>query len=107
VPLRINTEVVSGKIITHVFNFLLLYLLLFVFGSVLLAMMGLDFMTSIGAMATSLGNVGPGIGGVGPADNFAWLPGHIKVFLAFVMLIGRLEIFTVLVLFTPYFWRLN
>lgn len=107
VPLRINTDVVPGKIITHVFNFLLLYLLLFVFGSVLLAMMGLDFMTAIGAMATSLGNVGPGIGDVGPVDNFAWLPGHIKIFLAFVMLIGRLEIFTVLVLFTPYFWRLN
>ena len=107
VPLRINREIVPGKIITHVFNFLLLYLLLFVVGSVLLAMMGLDFMTSLGAMATSLGNVGPGIGKVGPVDNFAWLPSHIKVFLSFVMLIGRLEIFTVLVLFTPYFWRQN
>nr|WP_253932269.1 TrkH family potassium uptake protein [Lewinella sp. W8] len=107
VPLRINREVVPGKIITHVFNFLLLYLILFVFGSVALAMMGLDFMTAIGAMATSLGNVGPGIGDVGPVDNFAWLPSHIKVFLSFVMLVGRLEIFTVLVLFTPYFWRLN
>ena len=81
--------------------------MLFVFGSVVLAMMGLDFMTAIGAMATSLGNVGPGIGDVGPVDNFAWLPSHIKVFLSFVMLVGRLEIFTVLVLFTPYFWRLN
>ena len=107
VPLRVNREVVPGKIITRVFNFLLLYLMLFVFGSVVLAMMGLDFMTSIGAMATCLGNVGPGIGGVGPVDNFAWLPAHIKLFLSFVMIIGRLEIFTVLVLFTPYFWRLN
>lgn len=107
IPLRINHEVVPGKIITHVFNFLLLYLMLFVVGSVILAMMGLDFMTAIGAMATSLGNVGPGIGGVGPVDNFAWLPAHVKLFLSFVMLVGRLEIFTVLVLFTPYFWRLN
>lgn len=107
VPLRINKEVVPGKIITHVFNFLLLYLALFVTGSVILAMMGLDFMTAIGAMATSLGNVGPGIGEVGPVDNFAWLPNHVKLFLSFVMLVGRLEIFTVLVLFTPYFWRLN
>ncbi len=107
VPLRVNGDVVPGKIITHVFNFLLLYLLLFVLGSVILAMMGLDFMTSIGAMATCLGNVGPGIGGVGPVDNFAWLPAHIKLFLSFVMIVGRLEIFTVLVLFTPYFWRLN
>ncbi|MBC6994959.1 TrkH family potassium uptake protein [Neolewinella lacunae] len=107
VPLRLNQNIVPGRIITHVFNFLLLYLLIFVFGSVFLAMLGLDFMTSIGAMATCLGNVGPGIGEVGPVDNFAWLPGHIKVFLSFVMLIGRLEIFTVLVLFTPFFWRLN
>ena len=107
VPLRLNKEVVQGRIITHVFNFLLLYLLLFVVGSVALAMMGLDFMTALGAMATSLGNVGPGIGGVGPVDNFAWLPAHVKVFLSFVMVIGRLEIYTVLVLFTPFFWRLN
>lgn len=107
VPLRVNQEIVPGKIITHVFNFLLLYLALFVTGSVILAMMGLDFMTAIGAMATSLGNVGPGIGDVGPVDNFAWLPDHVKLFLSFVMLVGRLEIFTVLVLFTPYFWRLN
>ena len=107
IPLRLNGEVVPGKIITHVFNFLLLYLLLFVVGSVILAVLGLDFMTAIGAMATSLGNVGPGIGDVGPVDNFAGLSAPIKVFLSFVMLIGRLEIFTVLVLFTPYFWRLN
>ena len=107
VPLRLNQEIVAGKVITHVFNFLLLYLLIFIVGSVLLAMMGLDFMTALGAMATSLGNVGPGIGDVGPVDNFAWLPSHIKVFLSGVMIIGRLEIYTVLVLFTPFFWRLN
>jgi trk system potassium uptake protein TrkH len=107
VPLRLNAEVVPGRIITHVFNFLLLYLLIFVFGSIVLATMGLDFMTAIGAMATSLGNVGPGIGGVGPVDNFAWLSPQVKVFLSFVMIIGRLEVYTVLVLFTPYFWRLN
>jgi trk system potassium uptake protein TrkH len=107
IPLRLNAEVVSGRVITHVFNFLLLYLLLFVFGSIALTIMGLDFMTAIGAMATSLGNVGPGIGGVGPMDNCAWLPAHVKIFLSFVMIIGRLEVYTVLVLFTPYFWRLN
>ncbi len=107
VPLRLNGEVVRGRIITHVFNFLLLYLLIFVVGCVILAMMGLDFETALGAMATSLGNVGPGIGKVGPVDNFAWLSSEIKVFLSFVMIIGRLEIYTVLVLFTPFFWRLN
>ena len=107
IPLRLNRQIVPGRIITHIFNFLLLYLILFVFGSVVLSMLGLDFITAVGAMATSLGNVGPGIGKVGPVDNFAWLSPEIKVFLSFVMIIGRLELFTVLVLFTPYFWRLN
>ncbi len=107
VPLKLNQAVVPGRIITHIFTFLLLYLIIFVIGSVILAIMGLDFMTAIGAMATSLGNVGPGIGKVGPVDNFAWLSPQIKLFLSFVMLLGRLELFTILVLFTPYFWRLN
>ncbi|WP_406612898.1 TrkH family potassium uptake protein [Neolewinella maritima] len=107
VPLRLNGQIVPGRIITHIFNFLLLYLMIFVLGSVVLSILGLDFITAVGAMATSLGNVGPGIGGVGPTDNFAWLSPEIKLFLSFVMIVGRLEIFTVLILFTPYFWRLN
>lgn len=107
VPLKINGQVVRGRIITHIIIFLLLYLLLFLLGSIIVSVMGLDFMTAIGAVATSLGNVGPGIGKVGPIDNFAWLPAHVKLFLSFLMLLGRLELFTILVLFTPYFWRSN
>ena len=107
IPLRLNGQIVPGRIITHIFNFLLLYLILFVFGSVILSVLGLDFLTAIGAMATSLSNVGPGIGEVGPVNNFAWLSAPVKLFLSFVMIVGRLEVFTVLVLFTPYFWRLN
>jgi trk system potassium uptake protein TrkH len=107
IPLRLNGQIVPGRIITHIFNFLLLYLIIFVIGSLVLSVLGLDFLTAIGAMATSLSNVGPGIGGVGPVDNFAWLSAPVKVFLSFVMVVGRLEIFTVLVLFTPYFWKLN
>ena len=107
IPLRLNGQIVPGRIITHIFNFLLLYLILFVFGSVILSVLGLDFLTAIGAMATSLSNVGPGIGEVGPVDNFSWLSAPVKLVLCFVMIIGRLELFTVLVLFTPYFWRLN
>ncbi|KAA3626618.1 MAG: TrkH family potassium uptake protein, partial [Bacteroidetes bacterium] len=107
IPLKLDGQAVPGKIVTHIIIFLLLYLLLFLVGSVLLTFMGIDFMTAIGAVATSLGNVGPGIGKVGPVDNFAWLSGEVKVILAFLMLIGRLELFTVLVLFTPYFWRSN
>ncbi len=107
VPLKVNSQLVSGKIIIHIIIFLLLYLMLFVAGSIVVSIMGLDFLTAIGAVATSLGNVGPGIGSVGPVDNFAWLPGNVKLVLSFLMLLGRLELFTILVLFSPYFWRSN
>lgn len=106
-PLKINEQVVKPRIITHIIIFLLLYLFLFVFGSIILSMIGYDFQTAIGAVATSLGNVGPGIGDVGPVDNFAHLGDGTKWFLAFLMLMGRLELFTILVLMTPYFWKSN
>jgi len=107
IPLKLNGKVVTGRILTHIIIFLLLYLILFVLGSIVVAAMGLDFLTAIGAVATSLGNVGPGIGKVGPVDNFAWLATEVKLFLSLLMLLGRLELFTILVLFTPYFWKSN
>lgn len=107
IPLRLNGQVVRGKVITHVYTFLLLYLFIFAGGTIFLSVMGLDFQTALGAMATSIGNVGPGIGDVGPVDNFAWMSSPVKLFLSFVMLLGRLELFTILVLFMPYFWRMN
>ncbi|MCB0705065.1 MAG: TrkH family potassium uptake protein [Saprospiraceae bacterium] len=107
VPLKLNGEVVRPKIMTHILVFLLLYLMLFVVGSFVVSVLGLDFKTAIGAVATSLGNVGPGIGKVGPVDNFAWLPDSVKWVLTFLMLLGRLELFTILILFTPYFWKSN
>lgn len=107
VPLKINGERVTGRIITHIMNFLLLYLMIFVIGSVILSIAGYDLATSVGAVATTLGNVGPAIGLIGPIDNYAFFSPFIKVFLCFLMLLGRLELFTVLVLFTPFFWRAN
>lgn len=107
VPLKINGERVTGKIITHIMNFLLIYLMIFTIGSIIVSLMGYDLLTSFGAVATSLGNVGPAIGKVGPMDNFAFFDPFTKIFLSFLMLLGRLELFTILVLFTPYFWRAN
>jgi trk system potassium uptake protein TrkH len=78
VPVKLNGNVVRSRIRTHIIIFLLLYLFFFVIGSIVLAILGLDFLTAIGASATSLGNVGPGIGDVGPVDNFAWLPDSVK-----------------------------
>jgi trk system potassium uptake protein len=107
VPLKINGDRVTGKIITHIMNFLLIYLMIFVMGSITMALMGYDILTSFGAVATCLGNVGPAIGKVGPMDNFSFFGPGAKLFLSFLMLLGRLELFTILVLFTPYFWRAN
>lgn len=107
VPLKINGDRVTGKIITHIMNFLLIYLMIFVIGSVIMALMGYDILTSFGAVATCLGNVGPAIGKVGPMDNFSFFSPSAKIFLSFLMLLGRLELFTILILFTPYFWRAN
>ncbi len=104
---KINKKLVDGKIITHVLVFLLLYLLIFLFGTIVICGLGADFDTAMGASATALGNVGPGIGGVGPVDNFGWLSDPIKYVLVFLMLLGRLELFTILILFTPYFWKKN
>lgn len=107
IPLKLNNRVVAPRIMTHIIIFLLIYMFLFVLGSVLMSMMGYDFLTSIGAVATSLGNVGPAIGMVGPVDNFAFLSSEAKWLLSFMMLLGRLELFTILVVLTPYFWKAN
>ncbi|MFC3414370.1 TrkH family potassium uptake protein [Algoriphagus hitonicola] len=107
VPLMINGDRVTGRIITHIMNFLLIYLLTFVLGSLVMSFLGYDLATSLGAVATCLANVGPGIGEVGPVDNFAFFSPAAKIFLSFIMLLGRLELFTILILFTPFFWRAN
>ncbi len=107
VPLKISGEVVAPRVMTHIIIFLLLYLLLTLLGSLALSVMGIDFATAIGATATSIGNVGPAIGKVGPTDNFAWMPPAAKWVLSVLMIMGRLEIFTILVLLTPFFWKSN
>lgn len=107
IPLRVNNVTVAPRIMTHILVFLLIYLALFVIGSIVVTALGMDFLSAIGAVATSLGNVGPGIGSVGPISNFAEVPTAAKWILGFLMLLGRLELFTILVPFTPYFWKSN
>ena len=105
IPVRLNKKAVSPNITSNVLAFIMIYISVFVFGSMAVSLTGLDFETTIGAVATSLGNIGPGLGQVGPVDNFAGLPMLTKWILAGLMLLGRLELFTVLILFTPYFWK--
>jgi trk system potassium uptake protein TrkH len=105
IPVRINGKTIPEGIIYNVLAFFIIYILIFVFGSLFMAMLGLDFETSVGSVAASLGNIGPGLGKVGPVDNYSFIPAIGKWALAFLMLLGRLELFTVLVLFTATFWK--
>jgi trk system potassium uptake protein TrkH len=107
IPVRYNENSVHGRITFNVMAFIIIYLMIFGFGSLVMSLNGLDFETAIGAVATSLGNVGPAIGGVCPVCNFSGISAFGKLFLSLIMLIGRLEIFTVLILFTPFFWKRN
>jgi len=105
IPVRYNKAAVNQEIIFNIMAFLLFYIAIFIFGTLVMAFLGLDFLTSMGAVATSLGNVGPAIATVGPVDNFSHIPDVGKWFLSFLMLMGRLELFTVLIIFSPSFWK--
>ncbi|MEM8967115.1 MAG: TrkH family potassium uptake protein [Bacteroidota bacterium] len=104
IPVRYNGNAVTQDIAFNVLAFFIIYITVFALGSAIMSLSGVDFMTAVGAVATSLGNIGPGIGTVGPVDNFAHLTPFAKWFLSFLMMLGRLELFTVLMLFTPYYW---
>ncbi len=105
ITVRYNNKTVAESIVYNIIGFFVLYMLLFIIGALVLAFMGLDFESAIGGAATSLGNVGPGLGSLNPLSNFNDLPALGKWWCGFLMLLGRLELFTVLILFSPYFWR--
>ena len=104
-PVRYNKKAVERKIIFNILAFFILYMLSFIVGALGFSILGLDFESSIGVAASSLGNVGPALGDFGPTNNFYDMPSIGKIWASFLMLIGRLELFTVLILLTPFFWR--
>jgi trk system potassium uptake protein TrkH len=75
------------------------------FSTVVMSFWSADIFSALSAVATTLGNIGPGFSEIGPMENFSELPDFAKWFLSFLMLLGRLELFTVLVLFSPSFWK--
>lgn len=129
VPVRFNGKAVTSQITYNILAFFLIYLGIFVVGSVVMGVILIDqplvatdgmpvgdfasgessmmyrFSTAIGCSASCVGNIGPGLAGVGPLQNYAWIPSFGKIFLSIEMLIGRLELFTVLILMSPYFWK--
>lgn len=102
---KMGKTVVKDDVISGVWGFFILWLGLFVLAAFVVAATGVDVVTSFAASLACIGNIGPGIGGVGPTDNFAWLPDTAKWALTFCMVLGRLEIYTVIILFVPEFWR--
>jgi len=103
--IKIGGVSVPEDVVRSVLGFMGLYVGLFAFSTVLIAGMGVDFITSLASVAATLGNIGPGLGMVGPVDNFAQIPYLGKWVLIWCMLLGRLEIYTIIILFVPEFWR--
>jgi len=104
-PVKYGGVVVSESVLSGIWAFLTAYLLIAVLGAAVVAAYGYDLMTAISAAMTAIGNVGPGLGEVGAYDNFAHFPSVPKIVLAALMLFGRLEVFTILALFSREFWR--
>ncbi|HPM76428.1 MAG TPA: TrkH family potassium uptake protein [bacterium] len=104
-PLRLGRVLVPDNVMRSIWNFFTLYLLLFVVCSLIMSALGLDFVTAFTSVAATIGNVGPGLAGVGPHENFAFIPLIGKWILIFCMIVGRLEIYTVIVLLLPSYWR--
>ena len=104
--LKYDKSPVDNKFISSIISFVYMYLVIFFIISILLSLTGLDFITSISGAATSISNVGPGLGSIiGPSGNFSSLPDSSKWILSTGMIMGRLELFAILVLFLPSFWR--
>ena len=103
--IKIGGNVVPDNVVKNTLGFYLFYIFIFVASSVLFALFGQDMLTSLTASASSLGNIGPGLGSIGPSDTWGHLPGIAKWLSCFCMLLGRLEIFTVMILFSRTFWK--
>ncbi|HII81103.1 MAG TPA: TrkH family potassium uptake protein [Methanosarcina sp.] len=104
-PIRFNNKAVPDDILQSILSFIVLYIGVFVFSSIFLTLLGVDMISSVTASITTLGNIGPGFNIVGPMANFESIPPLGKIILINNMWVGRLEVYTALVLFTSDFWH--
>lgn len=104
IPIRLNKHTINESSNSSILTFISVYAIVFIFGSVLMMLTGLDGETASSSVATCMAGIGPGIGTVGPASNFAHLSSAGKLLLTFLMIVGRLEIYTVIMLFSRAFW---
>ncbi|MDR2947013.1 MAG: TrkH family potassium uptake protein [Candidatus Adiutrix sp.] len=105
IPVRLGGQAVPESLMTAVWSFTVIYFLVMAASTLMLAALNIDLLTAFSASASALGNVGLGLGAVGPTENFGHLPGPAKGILSLGMYIGRLEFFSILILFMPEFWR--
>ncbi|MCK9342747.1 MAG: TrkH family potassium uptake protein [Massilibacteroides sp.] len=105
IPVRMNNHVIPDEVVRRVLAFTFAYMSLIVFSTVIMTINGMGFIESFSAAITAISNVGPALGNLGPTSSFADIPTISKWFLSFLMLVGRLEIFTVLTLLIPSFWK--
>tara|TARA_X000001036_G_scaffold292940_1_gene272236 strand:- start:31619 stop:33088 length:1470 start_codon:yes stop_codon:yes gene_type:complete len=105
IPVRIGKQHIDEDVVRNTLGFFLFFISSFAISSMALTLMGVDLLSAIGAAASAMGNIGPGLNSFGPTDNYALLPDAGKWVLSFCMLLGRLEIFTVIVLFSRTFWK--
>jgi len=105
VHVKFNGEKVPSEVMDSIWGFFFLYMFLFVLSALFMSMLGMDLASAISSVASSIGNIGPGFGTVGPYDNYSGIPLLGKWVLISCMILGRLEIYTLLILFIPEYWK--
>jgi len=105
IPVRVGKDALSREVVANIVGYFILYMLVFAAGVVVMTGLNLDMRTAFGAVAATLSNIGPGLGAVGPTDNYADIPTSGKWVLSALMLMGRLELYTVLILLSPSYWK--
>ena len=105
IPVKIGKQLIVEDVVRNTLGYFLFFMSVFILSALMLSSMGLNMESSIGAAASAMGNIGPALGDFGPTNNYALLPNAGKWILSFCMLLGRLEIFTVMVLFSKTFWK--
>ncbi|MDE0638486.1 MAG: TrkH family potassium uptake protein [Candidatus Poribacteria bacterium] len=104
-PVRVNDRVVPPEVLTHILGFFFFFIGIFAIVTCIMTILGLDLITAAGCTIATMGNIGPGLGEVGPLNNYAHIATAGKFILTFCMLLGRLELYTVLILFSPNYWK--
>jgi trk system potassium uptake protein TrkH len=102
---KVDGQPVTDDTLHNISSFFMLYILIFIFGSLIISLEGISFFSAMSAVAATIGNIGPGFEFVGPTQTYADFSVFSKFLLSFFMLLGRLELFTVIALLTPKFWK--